>query len=41
MVVGVVSGFTKSLEYSGVGYKASVKGDSLELNLGYSHLYIL
>ena len=37
MVVGVVSGFTKSLEYSGVGYKASVKGDSLELNLGYSH----
>tara|TARA_Y100001958_G_C21094895_1_gene446829 strand:+ start:51 stop:587 length:537 start_codon:yes stop_codon:yes gene_type:complete len=37
MVVGVVSGFTKSLEYTGVGYKASVKGDSLELNLGYSH----
>ena len=37
MVVGVVTGFTKSLEYSGVGYKASVKGDSLELNLGYSH----
>ena len=37
MVVGVVSGFTKSLEYSGVGYKASVKGDSIELNLGYSH----
>ena len=37
MVVGVVSGFTKSLEYSGVGYKAVAKGDSLELNLGYSH----
>jgi large subunit ribosomal protein L6 len=37
MVKGVSEGFTKSLEYSGVGYKASVKGDTLELNLGYSH----
>ena len=37
MVVGVSKGFTKALEYNGVGYKAAVKGDSLVLNLGYSH----
>ena len=37
MVVGVTEGFTKELEYNGVGYKAAVKGDSLVLNLGFSH----
>ena len=37
MVIGVSTGFTKDLEYNGVGYKATVKGDSLVLNLGYSH----
>lgn len=37
MIVGVHSGFTKSLEYTGVGYKASVKGSILYLNLGHSH----
>ena len=37
MVLGVSKGFTKDLEYNGVGYKAVVKGDSLVLNLGYSH----
>lgn len=37
MVVGVTQGFTKSLEYTGVGYKASVSGSSVTLNLGYSH----
>ena len=37
MVVGVSEGFSKSLEYNGVGYKAVVKGNSLVLNLGYSH----
>lgn len=37
MVVGVTDGFTKSLEFNGVGYKAAVKGDTLTLNLGYSH----
>ena len=37
MVVGVTEGFTKELEYNGVGYKAVVKGDLLVLNLGYSH----
>ncbi len=37
MVVGVTTGFTKSLEYNGVGYKAAVSGNKLTLNLGYSH----
>ena len=37
MVVGVTNGFQKNLEFNGVGYKASVKGDSIVLNLGYSH----
>ena len=34
---GVVDGFEKALEFEGVGYKANVKGDQLELSLGYSH----
>ena len=37
MVHGVSQGFTKSLEFNGVGYKASVSGTTLTLNLGYSH----
>ncbi len=37
MVVGVSEGFTKVLEFNGVGYKASVKGTDLVLNLGFSH----
>lgn len=37
MIVGVTKGFTKSLEFNGVGYKASVSGSTLTLNLGYSH----
>jgi large subunit ribosomal protein L6 len=37
MVTGVTKGFTKSLEFNGVGYKAAVSGDVLTLNLGYSH----
>ena len=34
---GLTTGFTKSLEINGVGYRAAVKGDVLELQLGYSH----
>ena len=30
-------GFVKELELNGVGYKAASKGNSIELNLGYSH----
>ncbi len=37
MVTGVTTGFTKTLEFNGVGYKASVSGSSLTLNLGFSH----
>ncbi|MBO6661933.1 MULTISPECIES: 50S ribosomal protein L6 [Roseivirga] len=37
MVVGVHSGYTKELELVGVGYKAAVANNVLELNLGYSH----
>ncbi|GHA69888.1 50S ribosomal protein L6 [Pontibacter akesuensis] len=37
MVVGVNEGFKERLELVGVGYKASVQGNILELALGYSH----
>ncbi len=37
MVTGVTTGFTKDLEFNGVGYKASVSGNTLNLSLGYSH----
>ena len=37
MVLGVHEGFTRTLEYTGVGYKAQAKGEILLLNLGYSH----
>jgi len=36
-IVGLTEGFTKSLEINGVGYRAAVKGNVLELQLGYSH----
>ncbi|MDR1413928.1 MAG: 50S ribosomal protein L6 [Puniceicoccales bacterium] len=38
MVSGVVSGYSKDLEITGVGFKASLKGQNvLDLDLGYSH----
>ena len=37
VVVGVSEGFTKSLEITGVGYRAAVEGNELVLQLGYSH----
>lgn len=37
MVVGVTKGFTKNLEISGVGYRASKSGTKLNLTLGFSH----
>jgi large subunit ribosomal protein L6 len=37
MVEGVTSGFHKTLEIQGVGYRAALKGRDLELALGYSH----
>lgn len=37
MVTGVSQGFSKQLEVIGIGYRADVKGNTLVLNLGYSH----
>jgi large subunit ribosomal protein L6 len=37
MVVGVTEGYKEQLELVGVGYKATVQGNILELALGYSH----
>ena len=37
MIKGVTTGYTKSLEITGVGYRANVQGKSLNLALGYSH----
>jgi large subunit ribosomal protein L6 len=37
MVEGVTNGYRKSLEITGVGYRALKVGDKLQLNLGYSH----
>jgi large subunit ribosomal protein L6 len=37
MVEGVTSGYEKTLEIQGVGYRAQLKGKNLELALGYSH----
>jgi large subunit ribosomal protein L6 len=37
MVQGVTQGFQKALEIQGVGYRAALRGTSLELNVGFSH----
>jgi large subunit ribosomal protein L6 len=37
MVKGVAEGFQKKLSLVGVGYRANLKGDTLELSLGFSH----
>ncbi len=37
MVVGVTDGFTKNLEIVGVGYRGTIAGKKLTLNLGLSH----
>ena len=37
MIKGVSVGFSKSLEITGVGYRAAVKGKVLQLSLGFSH----
>jgi len=36
-IVGVSDGFEKQLSLIGVGYRAAVKGDVLDLQLGFSH----
>lgn len=37
LIAGVTEGFTKKLEMTGVGYRASVQGHNVQLQLGYSH----
>jgi large subunit ribosomal protein L6 len=37
MVVGVSQGFSRTLQIEGVGYRALLEGNSLVLNVGYSH----
>ena len=37
MIIGVTQGYVKTLELQGVGYRASLKGKSLEMTLGFSH----
>ena len=41
MVEGVTKGFEKHLEIQGVGYRASLRGTDLELNVGYSHSVVI
>jgi large subunit ribosomal protein L6 len=41
MVVGVSTGFKRTLELVGVGYKANLQGKLLELSLGFSHDIVL
>jgi large subunit ribosomal protein L6 len=41
MVEGVTKGFEKRLDIQGVGYRAALKGDDLELSVGYSHTVVI
>ena len=41
MVEGVTKGFERRLELHGVGYRAALRGSSLELNVGYSHSVVV
>ena len=40
-IVGVTKGYSKTLEMRGIGYKAVMKGESVELFAGYSHTIII
>jgi len=40
-VVGITAGFKKNLELHGVGYRAQKKGNTLVMNLGFSHDIVL
>ena len=41
MVEGVSKGYSKELEINGIGYRAAMTGNALELNIGYSHKVIM
>jgi large subunit ribosomal protein L6 len=41
MVEGVTKGFEKRLQIQGVGYRATLRGTSLELSVGFSHTVVM
>ena len=41
MVEGVTKGFERKLEIQGVGYRAALRGTSLELTVGFSHPVVI
>jgi large subunit ribosomal protein L6 len=41
MVEGVTKGFERKLEIQGVGYRAALRGTSLELSVGFSHPVVI
>ncbi|MBD3638953.1 MAG: 50S ribosomal protein L6 [Crocinitomicaceae bacterium] len=41
MIEGVSKGFEKKLEFHGVGYRATAKGNLLEMVIGYSHAVVM
>jgi large subunit ribosomal protein L6 len=41
MIEGVTNGFEKRLEIQGVGYRAALRGQSLELSVGFSHTVVV
>ncbi len=41
MVTGVVDGYEKRLEIQGVGYRAALRGNNVELQVGYSHPVVI
>jgi large subunit ribosomal protein L6 len=41
MIEGVTKGFEKRLEIQGVGYRAALRGQSLELSVGFSHSVVV
>ena len=41
MIVGVTEGFKKTLDVNGVGYRVTLEGNKLNLNIGFSHQVIM
>ena len=41
LVLGVTQGFSKTLELVGTGYRAQAQGDTLTINIGFSHPVVL
>ena len=41
MIEGTTKGFTKKLQFNGVGYRAAVQGQTLDISVGYSHNIVI